>query len=177
MKETTPQLMGRALPAALQMLSTAGTSCVLSITSEQGVATIALAKGKVAWATSNESKRIGDVLVEKGFVDRDVLGVVLSIQKRKRMRHPVCTIMCELGLIAAEVAEAEIAAQTTDVLLSVLGWGRGTLRVEPIEFNENDATVAVDQSVETLLVRVALLRDGFAGATSEVTCDGTVAVQ
>ena len=111
MNETKSTLMGRALPATLKMLSAAGTSCVLSVTSEENVVTIALTKGKIAWATSNSTKRIGDVLVEKGFVNREVLGVVLSIQKRKRMRQPVCTILCELGLISPELAEAEIEAR------------------------------------------------------------------
>ncbi len=172
MNETKSTLMGRALPATLKMLSAAGTSCVLSVTSEENVATIALTKGKIAWATSNSTKRIGDVLVEKGFVNREVLGVVLSIQKRKRMRQPVCTILCELGLISPELAEAEIEAQTTEVLVDVLGWGRGTLRVEPVDSSES-TTVFVDQSVETMLIRVALLRDGL----DRATCDDTVAVQ
>ncbi len=172
--DETMTLMGRALPATLKMLSVAGTSCVLSVTSESddGVATIALTKGKISWATSSGTKRIGDVLVEKGFINPEVLGVVLSIQKRKRMRQPVCTILCELGLISPELAQAEIEAQTTEVLVDVLGWGRGTLRVEPIDAGDSSKTVSVDQSVETMLVRVALLRDGL----DRATCDGTVAV-
>ena len=63
MNDTTQTLMGRALPAALQMLSLARTSCVLSVAADNGVATIALTKGKIAWATSNNTQRLGEQLV------------------------------------------------------------------------------------------------------------------
>jgi len=175
--ETEPKLMGRALPSALQMLSVAGSSCVLSVVTEKGTATIALANGMIAWATSDSAQRLGDLLVEKGFVERDVLESVVSMQKRKRTRSPICTILCELGLVSPEVARAEIEGQTTDVLVAALDWGRGTLRVESYEPDENENAISVNQKVETLLVRVALLRKGFGAATREANFDGAIVVQ
>ncbi len=87
------------------------------------------------------------------------------------------TILCELGLISTELAQAEIEAQTTEVLVDVLGWGRGTLRVEALDPSESDNAVFIDQSVETMLVRVALLRDGFDHAACEIDCDGAIAIR
>ena len=176
MDHTEPTLMGRALPAALRMLTLARTCCVLSVEAEEGTATIALAKGKVAWATTDSTQRLGEQLVAKGFVEREMLDRVLSIQQRKRTRNPICTILCELGLLSPEVAGAEIAAQTTEAMTEMLGWGRGTLRVESLDPSESDTTISIDQQVETLLVRVALLREGFGEATREISGDGTVVV-
>ncbi len=177
MNNTKPTLMGRALPAALQMLSLARSYCVLSVTTDKGNARIALANGKVAWATTDGTQRLGDQLVERGFVEREMLDRVLSIQRRKRTRHPFCTILCELGLLSPEVARAEIAGQTTDALTEVLGWGHGTLCVEPLDPSESDTTISVDQDVDTLLVRVALLREDLGAATREIGCDGIIVVQ
>ncbi len=175
--EGEPKLMGRALPAALQMLCMSRSSCILSVTAEEGAATIAIADGKIAWATAASSQRLGDLLVEKGFVEREVLESVVSMQKRKRTRNPICTILCELGLVSPEVARAEIEGQTTDVVLQVLDWGSGTMRVEPYEPDVSENAISVDQEVETLLVRVALLREGFGPATREATFDGAIIVQ
>ena len=149
----------------------------MSVTTERGTATIALAEGKIAWATSDSIQRLGDLLVEKSFVERDVLENVVSMQKRKRTRNPICTILCELGLVSPEVARAEIEGQTTDVVLAALDWGRGTFRVEPYEPDVSENAISVDQEVETLLVRTALLREGFGPATREATFDGAIIVQ
>ena len=175
--ETTETLMGRALPAALQMLSDARSSCIVSVACEEGTATIALRKGNILWATSNKTQRLGDSLVEKGFVDRDVLEGVLSMQKRKRTRDPVCRILCELGLLSEEVARMEIEQQTTDVFVDALGWGRGTMRVEAAAADTVDEALNTGQEIEPLLVRAALVREGFGAATREMTCDGIVVVE
>lgn len=163
--------MGKAVPAALQMLSDARSSCLMTVTAEGGTATLSISKGNILWATSNKSQRLGDALVEKGFVDRETLESVLSMQKRKRTRDPVCQILCQLGLVSEEVAHAEIAAQTLDVLLDVLTWEQGSLRVEPVAASETEA----GQPVEPLLVRAALIINGVGSA--EVTGDGAIAVE
>ena len=80
-------------------------------------------------------------------------------------------------VISTELAQAEIEAQTAEVLVAVLGWGRGTLRVEALDPSESDNTVFIDQSVETMLVRLALLRDGFDHAACGIDCDGAIAIR
>ena len=173
---SSPSLMGRALPAALQMLSRARSCCVLSVMASKGIATIAVADGKIVWATSSTTQRLGEKLVEKGFVTPEVLDNVLSIQKRKRKPHPLCTILCELEIISPEVARAEIEAQTVDVLFEVMSWDAGTIRVEPSDRDDTE-TIVPGTDVESLLVRVALLQKGFGDATREIRHDGTIAVQ
>ena len=175
--EKTETLMGRALPPALQMLSDARSSCIVTIACAEGTATIALRKGNVLWAASDKTQRLGDSMVAKGFVDRDVLEGVLSMQKRKRNRDPVCRILCELGFVSEGVACMEIEQQMTDVMVDALGWGRGTMRIEAAPAGPDDDALSRGQAIEPLLVRVALVREGFGAATREVTSDGLVMVQ
>ena len=175
--EKTETLMGRALPAALQMLADARSSCVVSVVTEDGTATITLRKGLVLWATSSKTQRLGDSMVANGFVDREVLERVLSMQNRKRNRDPICKILCELGLVTEEVARAEIETQTTDAFVDIMGWGRGTLRIEAAPATPADDNVTLGQPIEPLLVRVALICEGFGQATRDVTSHGLIAVQ
>jgi hypothetical protein len=174
MEKSIP-LMGRALPAALNTLCVARCSGLVTVTSEPNYATIMLDTGRIMWATSNATQRLGDALVERGLLSQESLDGALSMQRRKREHTPLATILLELGLLSPEVADHQLAEQTTDVFVEVLSWQEGTLRIEPIPPDQGKS-LGKGQDVETLLMRTSLIRAGFGEASREVRPDGTVAV-
>ena len=73
------------LPTALELLSRAKSTGILTISGEKGIATVALREGGVLFASSHNTPRLGEFLVDKGIVDANDLEAVLKHQRRKKV--------------------------------------------------------------------------------------------
>jgi hypothetical protein len=146
------------LPTALELLSRARSTGILTITGEKGVATIAMVEGGVLFASSHGTPRLGEFLVEKGIVEAKDLEAVLKLQRRKKVSQLVGTILMDLGLVSQEAAELGIEAQITQVLLDVLSWKDGEFRFEPTDMKWDKAVVPQCRQIGTYMLRVAMLQ-------------------
>lgn len=159
------------LPTALELLSRARSTGILTITGEKGVATIAMVEGGVLFASSHGTPRLGEFLVEKGIVEQKDLEAVLKLQRRKKVSQLLGTILMDLGLVSQEAAELGIEAQITQVLLDVLSWKDGEFRFEPTDMKWDKAVVPQCRQIGTYMLRVAMLQakqeSGNGGAPAE----------
>jgi hypothetical protein len=146
------------LPTALELLSRARSTGILTITGEKGVATIAMVEGGVLFASSHGTPRLGEFLVEKGIVEQKDLEAVLKLQRRKKMSQLLGTILMDLGLVSQEAAELGIEAQITQVLLDVLSWRDGEFRFEPTDMKWDKAVIPQCRQIGTYMLRVAMLQ-------------------
>jgi Domain of unknown function (DUF4388) len=146
------------LPTALELLSRARSTGILTITGEKGVATIAMVEGGVLFASSHATPRLGEFLVEKGIVEQKDLEAVLKLQRRKKVSQLLGTILMDLGLVSQEAAELGIESQITQVLLDVLSWRDGEFRFEPTDMKWDKAVVPQCRQIGTYMLRVAMLQ-------------------
>jgi len=155
------------LPTALELLSRARSTGILTITGEKGVATIAMVEGGVLFASSHGTPRLGEFLVEKGIIEAKDLEAVLKLQRRKKVSQLVGTILMDLGLVSQEAAELGIEAQITQVLLDVLSWRDGEFRFEPTDLKWDKAVVPQARQIGTYMLRVAMLQAKQESGNSE----------
>jgi hypothetical protein len=140
---------------ALQLLAHAKASGLVNICSGNRRATMVLIDGRVLHATSSTTTRLGESLVDRGVVTKQVLDRVLQMQRRKKMKQPLGTILTELGLISQAVAEAEIETQIARVLKEVTSWERCKLTLEPMEASAEAVLFPESCELEVLLSRLA----------------------
>jgi len=143
-----------SIPPVMRALAQAENSGVLRIRGTDSEAEVMFFQGDVLWARASTAKRLGQALEERGAITASDLAGVLALQKRKKRRQPIGTILVELGLIEREVAETEIGIQVLAVLRDVLGWGGGEYEFEPVRVREGvTPTFALPQnrSVDALL--------------------------
>ncbi len=124
-----------SVPTVMRALAQAQSTGILRVHGRSADADIMFFQGEVLWARSTSSKRLGAALKERGAISASDLAGVLALQKRKKRRQPLGTILIELGLIDRSVAETEIEIQVLTVLRDIFNWGGGeysfdTLRVE-----------------------------------------------
>jgi len=147
----TVKLASGNFPAALQLLGNAGSSGVLVITWENHRAEIALHRGQVVCASSDNAGRIGDKLLEKGWLTAETLEAALRHQKRKKIHQPLGTILFELGIIPKEAAAAEIEEQIIRVMREVTVWDNADYAFNPLETEPEGKLMADTTQVTQLL--------------------------
>lgn len=163
-----PTLIDCALPAALEMMSQAKYSGVLTITSADRVAWMAMRKGRILYATSATTAKLGDSLVAKGVLSQEVLESVLRLQRRKRVHHLMATILVELGLLSTEAASFEIGSQVRRVFHDVLTWEKAELMFESWEAPPSCQVLPAEDRVESLLLETAIAKAEESGRTPAV---------
>ena len=140
---------------ALQLLAHAKASGLVRIRSGKRRAEMVLIDGRVLHATSSTTTRLGESLVDRGVVTAQVLDRVLQMQRRKKQKQPLGTILTELGLVSKAVAEAEIETQIARVLKEVTSWARCKLTLEPMEASAEEVLFPGSCDLEALLSRLA----------------------
>ena len=127
--------LSNSVPTVMRALAQAQNTGILRVRGKDSEAEMMFFQGEVLWARSSTAKRLGEALEERGAISASDLAGVLALQKRKKRRQPLGTILVELGLIERSVAETEIEIQVLRVLRDIFSWGSGeysfdTLRVE-----------------------------------------------
>jgi len=149
------KLIGGGLPAALQALTGARSSGILTVSSEGRTACFALHKGQFLYASSGSAQRLGDAMLKKGLVTAETLESVLLHQRRKKKRQPLGMVLLELGLVTREVASAELEEQIFSVLREVLEWDQGHYDFESLP-DGFEGVLMPGCSLETQLIRIAV---------------------
>jgi hypothetical protein len=143
------------LALVLRLMSQAGASGVITLSGPPGEAHIVLVHGAVLHATSSATPKLGEALVARGVVTKDVLEDALRHQRRKKVKQPLGTILLELGVVSRAVAESEIEMQIIRVLVDALSWQGCSLRFEPADVSAKHILFPDSCQLETLLARLA----------------------
>ena len=130
------------IPTVMRALAQAGNSGLLRIRGKDTEAEIMFVAGEVIWARACTARRLGEALEERGAITAQDLEGVLAMQKRKKQRQPVATILHGLGLIDRDIVETELEIQILEVLRLVVDWGSGEFGFEAIDL-EPDALEGV----------------------------------
>ncbi|MCK6461749.1 MAG: DUF4388 domain-containing protein [Planctomycetes bacterium] len=146
------------LALVLRLMSQARASGVVTLAGDPGEAHIVLVGGAVLHATSTATPKLGEALVARGVVTKDVLEDALRHQRRKKVKQPLGTILLELGVVSRAVAESEIEMQIIRVLVDAFEWQGCTLRFEPAEVSARHILFPESCQLETLLARIARAR-------------------
>lgn len=150
-------MIGGSLPAALQALTGARSSGILTVTSEGLTARFALHKGQFLYASSDTVRRLGDAMLAKGHVTPETLESVLLHQRRKKKRQLIGMVLLELGLVTREIATAELEEQIYEVLREVLEWDQGEYAFESLP-NDFEGVLMPGCTLETQLIRIAVAK-------------------
>jgi len=146
------------LALVLRLMGRAGASGVVTLSGASGEAHVVLVEGAVLHATSTATPKLGESLVARGVITKDVLEDALRHQRRKKVKQPLGTILLELGVVSKAVAESEIELQIIRVLVDALAWEGCTLRYEPANVSADHVVFPESCQLETLLARLARAR-------------------
>jgi hypothetical protein len=146
------------LALVLRLLGQARSSGVVTLSGAPGEAHLVLVGGAVLHATSSATPKLGESLVARGVITKDVLEDALRHQRRKKLKQPLGTILLELGVVSKAVAESEIEMQVIRVLVDALSWPQCALRFEPANVGAEHVLFPESCQLEALLARLALAR-------------------
>ena len=127
-----------SIPTVMRALAQASNSGVLRVRGRDAEAEVMFFQGEVVWARASTAKRLGEALEERGAISASDLKGVLAMQKRKKQRQPLATILLGLGLVEREVAETEIEMQVLDVLRLIFDWGSGEYSFESVRMSRDE---------------------------------------
>ena len=86
-------MIGGSLPAALQALTGARSSGILTVTSDGRSARFALHKGQFLYASSDSVRRLGDAMIASGHVTAETPQSVLPPQRRQKQPPPTGRVL------------------------------------------------------------------------------------
>ena len=124
------ELSSLSMPGLIQLLDRIGATGRLTITSEEQ-ACIVFHKGQVLGATSSWTARLGEVMVERSFIDADTLAMVLRHQRETGL--PLGRLLVDLNLVPVEIVTSEIDVQIHDVLSRLVNENEGVYQFETTE--------------------------------------------
>jgi hypothetical protein len=143
-----------SIPTVMRALAQAKNSGMLRVRGKDTAAEFMFFRGDILWARSSTGKQLGAALTERGAISESDLAGVLALQKRKKQRQPMATILVELGLVDREVVEVEIQVQVLEVLRAVFDWGGGEYEFDALNIKDGvqpDFALPRSGKVEALL--------------------------
>jgi len=149
--------LARDLPDALRVLARAGVSGVVHVEGSGGRAQLTIAKGKILFATSNRTRPLGRVLVDKGILTQETLRGVLKLQQGRANARPLGTILYELGLLTGRVADEEISLHIASVVQEAISWETGSFTFEEEPISTAGVLASTHLDVHRILLQVQLL--------------------
>jgi len=146
----------QSVPAVLQMMGGAGCTGIVRIEGNVGKAEIGIRDGHVVYAKSDRAPGLGDSLVSQGLIHPQVVEDVLRVQRRKKIRQPLGTVLAELGLVSREEIEAGVVNYVKGILVDVMSWGDAGLNFEPCELEGDSPVLPGGLRIDRLLLGIAL---------------------
>ncbi len=110
----------------LQIADMASLTGEMKFITPQNEARMNFKEGDLIFATiESRNKRIGESLVEKGYIDRAQLDIALEEYKSREDRARLGNVMIEKGFIEYDVLVSTIQGQMKEVVYQVLDWKKG----------------------------------------------------
>lgn len=110
----------------LQIADMASLTGEMKFITRQNEARLNFVKGDLIFATiESRGKRIGESLVEKGYIDQSQLESALEEYKSREDRIRLGNILIERGYIEYDILVSTIKDQMKEVVYQVLDWKEG----------------------------------------------------
>ena len=124
------------LTNVLEFLRNGRSTGSLLLSSERGVGDVRLADGALLAAAASMAPRLGDLLVDRGAIDRGSLTRLISLQRARTPPPPLGALAVELGLLTPEALRASVTAHIGSALEELLTWKTGSFSFQPFSTDE-----------------------------------------
>ncbi len=148
-----------SLPDIFQIISLSKRSGVLTLIRKEGTGRLVFNQGKVIYASSDNKSRLGYTLVRKGIITDEDLENGLRVQKVKRSKKPLGTVLVEMNVLNREVLKKEIEEHITEVIRDFLKWEHGSFHFELGGVSEEEIVMKNGLEAEFLLLEATRLQD------------------
>lgn len=130
-------------------------------------AEITFHRGAIVGARSPRSRRIGELLVEEGILDRDALDAALAVQAGDETHRSLGQILLAEGTVSMEEVRDVIRAQIERTIYELVTWAHGsfvfeldTLKpVDDIAVFPGDLIPDIDLNTQMVLLEAARIFD------------------
>ncbi len=113
---------------ALQFIHLGGRTGTLSLAANGRTAEIGFHQGRIVNAWGPGSKRLGDLLVDNGALDRETLGKALAVQESETPRRSLGQILVAMNAIAADTMYRAVEHQIEKTVYDLVTWTQGTFQ-------------------------------------------------
>lgn len=145
-------LKATSLPELLQFLSSEKKTGVLTIKSGEKQISLMIQEGKIVNSSSiDRPRKLGEMLVNRGFIRRSDLEEVLAQQKSIAAEKLVGELLIENNLVSAEVLKEAIRLQLEEELWELFGWKEGTFQFR-YEKDKYFSNILVELDIEPFLL-------------------------
>ncbi len=115
----------------LQIVSLGRKTGILSLSSSGGEGSVFFRQGQVVRATSNSCQQsLGEILIQKGIVNRTELDTALALQKENGFRERLGVILVTNFGVSQNSIEDVVREQIEKVVFSLFAWNDGLFRFE-----------------------------------------------
>lgn len=142
-----------------QIVGLSKRSGVLSMIRMEGSGRLVFNEGKVVYASSDQSSRLGSNLVEKNIISNEDLEKGLRFQKSHSLKKPIGTILMEMSIIRRETLESEIRNHILHVVRDLLSWEKGSFHFELGKVITIDIVLSGGLNTDFLMLEGARLQD------------------
>jgi hypothetical protein len=113
---------------ALQFIHLGGRTGTLTLDSNGRTAEIGFHQGRIVNAWGPDSKRLGDLLVDNGAIDRETLQKALAVQEAETPRRSLGQILVSMNSIGAETMYRAVEQQIERTVYDLVTWTQGTFQ-------------------------------------------------
>jgi hypothetical protein len=118
-------LLDVSVADVMQFIHLGGRTGTLVIEARGEKAEVGFHRGKIISAWSPESKRLGDLLLENGVIDREALEAALARQQAEIPKVSLGKILVTMGKVTRERLQEEVAGQIEQTVYDLVTWNEG----------------------------------------------------
>jgi uncharacterized protein DUF4388 len=139
-----------SVPELLRSILSSGETGVLTIRNGDGVKSIFILGGRVAYASSNNvDERMGEVLLVRGKI---TVRQFVEASKRIRPGLRLGSILVELGAFEPEELVSMVELHVKSILMDLFTWIRGEYTFVIKELEDRDNVATLNMSTENLIL-------------------------
>ncbi len=151
----------------LQFVHLGQSTGTLTLTQAEGRAEITFHRGRIINAWSNDSKKLGELLVSRGIIEQRDLERALWIQERGWPRKSLGQVLTTTNMTSLELIHKAVTRQIEQTIFRVMMWNDGEFeftrdQLKPIDelgMYPGDVLASIRLNTEQLLLKGAQLWD------------------
>src|SRR5882672_1284111 len=113
---------------ALQFIHLGGRTGTLTLSNGEAKATIGFHQGRIVNAWAPGSKRLGDLLIESGVIDKACLVDALLQQETEHPRRSLGQVLVAMGVVDADTVYRTVEQQIERTVYDLVSWNQGTFQ-------------------------------------------------
>ena len=156
------------VPDIFQLIAAGKRTGTLGIVRQNQAAMFYFKDGQITYAYApSKNGKIGGRLLDKGFINKEILDKSLDQQKREQGKNRLGKILLENKNINEQQLATILTEQISDIVYKVMGWDRGVFK-----FYDNTFPTSEDQllslSTESLILEGAKKADEIANLRKQL---------